>query len=349
MDRKWLYGLTLRQLSETVASLGLPAFTARQIASWIYNKGVAQIEAMTDISLRGRELLGRDHCVGRTAPSAVETSVDGTKKYLFRTSGGNHIETAYITDGDRATLCVSSQCGCRMGCRFCMTARGGFGGNLSAGEILNQIRSIPESDALTNVVYMGMGEPLDNLDAVLASLEVLTSDWGYGWSPTRITVSTIGVLPVLNRLLDDSRAHVAVSLHNPFPDQRASVMPVEKVWPVAEVVRLLRRYDFSHQRRISFEYIMFEGFNDSPAHIRELARLLDGLKCRINLIRFHAIPDSPFVSPSPERMVAFRDALTAKGIITTIRASCGEDIRAACGLLSIRQAVGYGLSAPNRP
>lgn len=334
MSKEPLYGKTLAQLQEVASSLGMPRYTAAQIAAWLYKKGVTEVALMTDISLANRTLLEQAYHVGLTAPVGVEQSADGTKKYLFPTSQGHFIESAYIPDRDRATLCVSSQAGCKMGCEFCMTGRQGFQQNLSANEILNQVRSIPEHETLTNLVYMGMGEPLDNLPEVLASLEVLTSEWGYAWSPTRITVSTIGVIPSLRQFLDATRVHLAVSLHNPFGDQRAGIMPVERAFPIAEVVALLKRYDFSHQRRVSFEYIVLRGLNDTPAHVRELARLLDGLRCRINLIRFHAIPGSPFVSPGEAEMVRFREALTRKGITTTIRASRGEDIQAACGLLS---------------
>ena len=224
-----------------------------------------------------------------------------------------------------------------MGCRFCATGRQGLQHSLSTNEILNQIESLPERERLTNVVFMGMGEPLDNLDSLLPALEVLTSAWGFGWSPTRITVSTAGVASRLERFLEAPQVHLAVSLHNPFPHERAEIMPIEKAWPIREVVEILRRYDFTHQRRVSFEYIVMSGLNDSPRHIRELCRLLDGIKCRINLIRFHKIPGSPYFSPDDRAMIAFRDALTAKGIHTTIRTSRGEDIQAACGLLSTAQ------------
>ena len=271
----------------------------------------------------------------------MQRSADGTKKYLFPTLQGRFIESAYIPDGDRATLCVSSQSGCRMGCRFCMTARQGFAHHLTAGEILNQIRSIPESDRLTNVVYMGMGEPLDNAEQVIRSIEVLTSDWGYGWSPTRITVSTVGVIPAMRELLRRTRVHLAVSLHDPIPAERAAMMPAERRYPIEQVVAELRRHDFAHQRRISFEYIVFRGVNDTPAHVAALTRLLAGLRCRINLIRFHAIPDAPFEGADEPTMVRLRDELSRRGITTTIRASRGEDIQAACGLLStLRQGNG---------
>lgn len=334
---EYLYGQTLSQLKALCNRLEMPRFAAKQIARWLYDKHVTTIEAMSDLSVRHRALLAETYEVGFTAPEKVSISADGTKKYLYRTSQNHFIESAYIPDGDRATLCISSQAGCRMGCRFCATGRQGLQHSLSTNEILNQIESLPERERLTNVVFMGMGEPLDNLDSLLPALEVLTSAWGFGWSPTRITVSTAGVASRLERFLEATQVHLAVSLHNPFPHERAEIMPIEKAWPIREVVEILRRYDFTHQRRVSFEYIVMSGLNDSPRHIRELCRLLDGIKCRINLIRFHKIPGSPYFSPDDRAMIAFRDALTAKGIHTTIRTSRGEDIQAACGLLSTAQ------------
>lgn len=334
---EYLYGQTLPQLEALCNRLEMPRFAAKQIARWLYDKHATTIEAMSDLSARHRALLAETYEVGLTAPEKVSISTDGTKKYLYRTSQNHFIESAYIPDGDRATLCISSQAGCRMGCRFCATGRQGLQHSLSTNEILNQIESLPERERLTNVVFMGMGEPLDNLDSLLPALEVLTSAWGFGWSPTRITVSTAGVASQLERFLEATQVHLAVSLHNPFPHERAEIMPIEKAWPIREVVEILRRYDFTHQRRVSFEYIVMSGLNDSPRHIRELCRLLDGIKCRINLIRFHKIPGSPYFSPDDRAMIAFRDALTAKGIHTTIRTSRGEDIQAACGLLSTAQ------------
>lgn len=334
---EYLYGQTLPQLEALCNRLEMPRFAAKQIARWLYDKHATTIEAMSDLSARHRALLAETYEVGLTAPEKVSISTDGTKKYLYRTSQNHFIESAYIPDGDRATLCISSQAGCRMGCRFCATGRQGLQHSLSTNEILNQIESLPERERLTNVVFMGMGEPLDNLDSLLPALEVLTSAWGFGWSPTRITVSTAGVASRLERFLEATQVHLAVSLHNPFPHERAEIMPIEKAWPIREVVEILRRYDFTHQRRVSLEYIVMSGLNDSPRHIRELCRLLDGIKCRINLIRFHKIPGSPYFSPDDRAMIAFRDALTAKGIHTTIRTSRGEDIQAACGLLSTAQ------------
>ena len=339
-EREHLYGRNPEQLAALCGEAGLPRFAARQIARWLYVRHTEDPRQMTDLPKGARELLAARFAPALHAPERVATSHDGTKKYLFRTLAGHYIESAYIPDGERATLCVSSQAGCRMGCRFCATGRQGLQESLPAAEILNQIVSLPERDRLTNLVFMGMGEPLDNADNVLQALEILTAEWGFGWSPTRITLSTAGVLPQLRRLLDASKVHLAVSLHNPFHEERMQIMPVERAWPVAEVVETLRAYDFTHQRRVSFEYIVMSGLNDTPRHVRGLLRLLNGLRCRINLIRFHRIPDSPYFSPDDEAMLRFRDELTARGIRTTIRASRGEDIQAACGLLSTRALEG---------
>ena len=332
-----LLGKTPGQLKEIALSEGLPAFTGNQIARWLYVRKVGDIDEMTDISKAGREKLKEKYETGLNRPLERLTSKDGTRKYLFPAGeGGEAVEAVMIPDGDRRTLCVSSQKGCKMGCRFCMTGRQGFHGNLTAAEILSQFISIDESDELSNAVFMGMGEPLDNWEEVSGAIEVLTAPWGFGWSPKRITLSTIGVLPNLKRFLDESRCHLAVSLHDPFPEERASIMPAEKGWPEREVIDLIRRYDFTGQRRVSFEYTMFAGFNDSPRHADELARMLRGLECRVNLIRFHRIPDFPYDCPSAEVMETFRERLEKRGLTATIRASRGEDIMAACGMLAGR-------------
>ena len=312
----------------------MPKFTAGQIAQWLYSKKVGSIDEMTNLSFKNRERLKEDYEVGATAPVHAMRSVDGTVKYLFRTPEGNFVESVYIPDGERATLCVSSQVGCKMNCKFCMTGKQGYSGSLTTAQIINQIYSIPERDTLTNIVFMGMGEPLDNLDAVLRSLEILTAKYGYGWSPKRITVSTVGLRRGLERFLNESDCHLAVSLHSPFPAQRAELMPAEKAFPITKIVELLRKYDFSKQRRLSFEYIVFGGVNDKLIYAKELVKLLRGLDCRINLIRFHAIPDVDLQGADMHTMLAFRDYLTQHGIFATIRASRGEDIFAACGMLS---------------
>jgi 23S rRNA (adenine2503-C2)-methyltransferase len=334
MQKERLYGKTLNELIAVTKRIGLPGFAAKQIADWLYKKEIQSIEEMTNLSKKTRELLATDYEIGLYAPVNVSESSDGTKKYLFKVLNDKFIETAYIPYDERATICVSSQVGCKMGCIFCMTGKQGFRGNLSANEILNQFRSLPEFSILSNIVYMGMGEPLDNLNEVLKSLEILTGEWGYGWSPTRITVSTVGLIDGIKEFLEKSRCHLAVSLHSPFDDERKKLMPVQRTNSVKEVLDVIRKFEINNQRRVSFEYILFKGMNDTPRHIKELARLLNGIKCRINIIRFHKIPGAEFQSPDPESLISFKEALNAKGILTTIRESRGLDIQAACGLLS---------------
>ena len=348
--RMKLLGRTPDELREIALAEGLPAYAGGQMASWIYQKKVRSIAQMTNLSKDARARLEQKYEVGVAEPLTCQISRDGTKKYLFPALcshlPGLHaededpalersaIEAVMIPDGDRRTLCISSQAGCKMGCRFCMTGRQGFHGHLSAGDIISQLIAVDESDELTNVVFMGMGEPLDNYENVRRAIEILTAPWGFAWSPKRITLSSIGVLPNLQRFLDESRCHLAISLHDPFGEERASLMPVQKVWPLEQVVELIRRYDFTGQRRVSFEYTMFAGLNDTRRHAEALVKLLRGLECRVNLIRFHKIPDFPYDTASDHIMEYFRDTLTKAGLTATIRASRGEDIYAACGMLA---------------
>ena len=369
-----LLGKTPEELRQIALEAGLPAFAGKQVAQWLYQKRVRSIADMTNLSKQGREVLSEHYEVGMVQPIDVQVSADGTKKYLFPVrcpvgaghddngvaghdgngvvahdvngvAGNEHrryeesfVEAVMIPDQERKTLCVSSQAGCKMGCKFCMTGRQGFHGNPDAADILSQFFAVDEAPELTNTVFMGMGEPLDNWEAVRRTIEVLTADWGLGWSPKRVTLSTIGVLPKLKQYLEESRCHLAVSLHNPFPAEREELMPVQKAWSITEVVRLIKQYDFSGQRRVSFEYTVFEGWNDAPRHADGLLHLLKGLECRVNLIRFHKIPDFPYGTASNKKMEAFRDRLTEGGITATIRASRGEDILAACGLLAGKHA-----------
>ena len=337
MSKYPLLGMNLVELQSLVKRLGMPGFTAKQIASWIYEKKVTSIDEMTNLSVKNRELLKQNYEVGVASPVDEMRSVDGTVKYLYQVGEGHFVESVYIPDGERATLCVSSQVGCKMNCKFCMTGKQGYTTSLTAAQILNQIYSVPERDTLTNVVFMGMGEPFDNLDEVLRALEILTADYGYKWSPKRITVSTVGLQKGLERFLEESDCHLAISLHSPFPSQRRELMPAEKAFSITEMVEILRRYDFSKQRRLSFEYIVFKGVNDSLIYAKELVKLLRGLDCRMNLIRFHAIPNVDLEGTDMESMIAFRDYLTQHGLFATIRASRGEDIFAACGMLSTAQ------------
>ena len=366
-----LLGKTLSELQVVAQSIGLQKFAGKQLAEWLYVRRATSFDEMTNISLRGRQALAEHYTIGRHAPVAQAESADGTKKYLFQI-GDQYIESVYIPEDDRATLCVSTQMGCKMGCRFCMTGTLGFHGQLPAAEILNQILyfqttqtspsntspnpskgGVPASTAhwgaleggggvpLTNIVYMGEGEPMDNLDNVLRSLQVMTAPWGCAWSAKRITVSSVGVLPQLKRYLEESECHLAISLHNPFSTERSEIMPAEKLYPLTSVLALLKQYDWTHQRRVSFEYICWAGQNDTPKHAKELVRLLRGLNCRINLIRFHAgveevshrAEQQSFPASDERQMEWMRDYLTDNGITTTIRRSRGEDILAACGML----------------
>jgi 23S rRNA (adenine2503-C2)-methyltransferase len=332
-----LFGKSLVELQEISLLLGLPKFTGKQLADWLYKKNISSVGEMTNLSKKAREIIDERFELGIIPPTRVQTSVDGTRKYLFLTIHNKYIETAMIPEEDRITVCLSTQVGCKMGCLFCLTGKQGFQGQLTAGEIVNQVRSIEEHDAVSNIVYMGMGEPFDNLEEVLKSLAIFTSDWGYAMSPRRITVSSIGIIPAMVRFLNESEAHLAISLHSPFDEERKKLMPVQIAYPIKEVISEIKKWNFGRQRRISFEYILFKGLNDSPYHVRELVRLLNGIRCRINLIRFHPIPGTPLVSPDDETINRFRDQLNEKGLLTTIRASRGQDIYAACGLLSTKE------------
>jgi len=350
-----LLGKTIEELQSVALSVGLPKFAGKQLAEWLYVRRVLSFDEMTNISLKGRDALKASYAIGRHAPVREAVSIDGTRKYLFEIKANSQepiansqfIESVYIPEEDRATLCVSTQAGCKMGCRFCMTGTLGFHGHLSAAEILNQIFEIDAlavadgRQPITNIVYMGEGEPMDNIDHVLRSLEIMTASYGCAWSPKRITVSTVGV-PAMKRFLEESECHLAVSLHNPFSIERAQIMPAEKMMPVSDVIALLRQYDWSHQRRVSFEYICWAGKNDSPRHAKELLRLLRGLNCRVNLIRFHEgveqvaktqTDERHFPGSNEKQMEWFRDYLSDNGLTTTIRKSRGEDILAACGML----------------
>ena len=339
-SEKTLLGMNLYELQEAVKELGMPKFTAKQIADWVYVQKVSSIDEMTNISKKNRELLSEHYSMGKASYLDRQVSVDGTIKYLFPTRSGKFVETVFIPDGDRATLCVSCQVGCKMNCLFCETGKQGFHGHLPASDILNQIYSLPEVERLTNVVYMGQGEPMDNLDNILKSTQILTADYAMAWSPKRITVSSVGVKDKLKRFLEESDCHLAISMHNPFPEERKEIMPAEKGMSIVDVVELLKNYDFSHQRRVSFEYIVFDGMNNTLRHAKEIIRLTKGLECRVNLIRWHTIPNVDLHGASIEKMEEFRNYLTQHGVFTTIRASRGQDIFAACGLLSTAKRNG---------
>jgi len=334
-NKQPLAGMTLDELQDAVLTLNMPKFTAKQLAQWIYGKRVNSFDQMLNISKANRELLESRYCVGLYPPSNAITSEDGTVKYLFDTGNNRAVEAVMIPEDDRATLCISSQNGCRMNCYFCMTGRQGFHGNLTANQIINQVLSVPESERLTNVVFMGMGEPLDNLEAVLNVIAILTEPWGLGWSPKRVTVSTVGLKPQLQVLCEQTSVHVALSVHNADADERGSMMPIQKIFPISDVLDMLGKYDFAHQRRLSVEYICFQWFNDDIQHAEKLRELLPDEHVRVNLIRYHPVPGvEKLRTSSDERMAYFRDYLNSKGVTCTVRRSRGEDIMAACGMLA---------------
>jgi 23S rRNA (adenine2503-C2)-methyltransferase len=336
-----LFGMTRDELRDLAVGHDQAAFAGDQLAEWIYRRRIADFDSMSNLQKSFRQELSEGFITGLLAPEQASESSDGTKKYLYR-AGSRFVEAAYIPEAHRNTLCLSTQVGCKMGCLFCMTGKQGFQENLEAGSIVNQLASLPEFDAVSNIVYMGMGEPFDNLEAVLRSLTILTAEWGFGLSPKRITVSTIGVLPAIRRFLAESEAHLAISLHSPFADERKRLMPIENVHPAHQVIELLKEADVAKRRRISFEYIMFDGVNDTPRHARELVRMLHGLNARINLIHFHPIPGTPLEASPEEQMESFRDRLKESGITATIRKSRGQDIQAACGLLSTKALLAPG-------
>ncbi len=337
---KLLLGKSLNEIENILSLFDAPKYRAKQITNWLYSRRVKSIDEMSDLPVMLRNKMKQDgYEVGRSEPYEMLRSSDGTEKYLFKTVNGGFVETVYIPDRDRATVCVSCQVGCKMNCLFCQTGKQGFHGNLTVSDILNQIFSLENSDKVTNIVFMGQGEPFDNLDNVMSALDVLTSSWGVAWSPKRITVSTVGLKKNLKRFLDESNCHLAISLHTPYHKQRLELMPAERQFTIEEIVNLLRGYDFSHQRRLSFEYIMFRGLNDDITAAKELVKLLHGLECRVNLIRFHKIPNVELYGCEHETMIRFRDYLTNHGVFTTIRASRGEDIFAACGLLSTAKII----------
>lgn len=333
-----IFGYTKAELAELVKSLGEPAFRAGQLFIWMYRDMVWEFSKMTNLSRDLRARLEENYTIQIYRHNHVDESDDGTKKYLYPAPGEKFVEAAFIPDRERATLCLSTQVGCKMGCLFCMTARQGFQGQLSVGEILSQVYTLPERDRLTNLVYMGMGEPMDNIDAVIDSIGIISDPQGLNMSQKRITVSTIGIIPAMRRYLEETRSPLAISIHNPIESERKQLMPVQSVYPIADVVQTLRDYDFK-DRKLSFEYIMFDGVNDSPRHANALVKLLNGLRCKVNLIHFHAIPDSPLKGSPRSAMEDFQRRLKTKGLMTTIRKSRGEDIQAACGLLSTLELV----------
>ncbi|MDR0972020.1 MAG: 23S rRNA (adenine(2503)-C(2))-methyltransferase RlmN [Bacteroidales bacterium] len=331
-----LLGKTLKELEDICLENKMPKFNAKQIASWLYKSDVNEICQMTNLSLKTREVLSERYSIGKIPHIKEMESKDATVKYLYKYDETTFVETVIIPDKARQTLCISSQGGCKMNCLFCATGKQGFQRNLTSGEIINFVASLPEKEDLSNIVFMGMGEPLDNFNEVVKAIEILTSQWGYAISPRRITLSTCGILPKLIDFIEKTECHIAISMHNPFHEERLRIMPIEKTYPIEEICNMLRNYNWYAQRRLTFEYILFERENDTYFHAKEISRLLRGLNARVNLIPYNPTPNSPFKGASQERMLQFQEELEKFHLITTIRKSKGEDILAACGLLSTK-------------
>ncbi len=321
-------------IEERITSWGFPAYRARQVRQWLYRGGPTTIDEWRNVPRALRERLGEELSLGARPPESVVESSDGTRKYLFPAGTSRAVEAAVIPDGHRTTLCLSSQVGCARGCRFCRTGMQGLHGNLDAADIINQFHSLPERETITNIVFMGMGEPLDNLRNVLAAIDTLTAQDAYGLGKRRITLSTIGIHRALATFLDRSEVHLAISVHSPFSEERANLVPAETGNPLQETVDLLRGRREDRRRRITFEYTLLKGVNDTERHARELVRIAGGLSIRVNLIAYHAVPGAPFAATPPERIVTFQQSLVAAGLKAFVRQSRGEDISAACGMLA---------------
>lgn len=341
-----LIGMSRAELRAVVGECGYRPFYADLIYETVFRHGEVEFERIerlpaplvTALSMRVRS--------GVMPPVRVESAADGTRKYLFpvgderwprvdrAAAGARLVEAVFIPEGDRDTLCVSTQVGCKMGCRFCLTARQGFRGHLTAAEIINQYYALPERERVTNVVFMGMGEPLDNLAATRRALELFTDPRGIGLGMSKVTVSTVGIVPAMQTLYRETRFRIALSLHSPFEEERAALMPITKAHGIEAVLNTIREARLPKNRRTMVEYLMIAGVNDSDRHLSRLIELLSTFRCTVNLIPYHPIPDLDFRSSDFPRIAHFRDRLIKAGIVATIRESRGLEVAAACGMLS---------------
>ncbi len=340
----------LRELSQDklirfVEQLGQPAFRGKQLLPWLYKPGPASFSAMSDLAKDFRALLARQAYISSLAPVAVARSRDGAVKFVFALEDGHAIESVLIPEEDRNTLCISSQAGCAMGCSFCFTGKMGFGRNLRVAEIVGQVCAVRDwmrehqLPPLTNLVFMGMGEPLANLDRVLDAISLFTEQRGLDFSNRRITVSTCGLVPQMLRLGEESEVNLAISLHAADDATRSRLMPVNRRYPLAELIDAARRYRQKRRKRVMFEYTLLAGINDSDADAERLTRLLRGIRCKINLLGVNPVADSDFRSPGTERILHFQSILRAQGYTVFIRQSRGSDIAAACGQLAGKTAL----------
>lgn len=335
MNRRSVAGSDLTDTGEFLGSLGIDERHSRRLLYWIYRRGIKSFREINDIPAGAINILSENAITGLNTPIASALSADGSVKYLFNTADGLTHETVWLPDGKRSTVCVSVQSGCRMGCRFCATGKNGWGGNLSAGDIVNQVISIPHP--VTHVVMMGMGEPGDNIDEVLKACRILTAEWGLAVGRNRVTVSSVGVVPSVKRLLEETECNITLSLHSPFREERMEVIPAESRWPFAETLELLKSYDNRRKRRFTVAYVMIKGKNDSERHLEELKRLLSGTGIRVNLLPYHALEGDDASSSGPEVMMRFKHELVTSGIGASVRKSRGSDIDAACGMLAAKR------------
>jgi len=315
-------------------------FHARQIFRWLYRRGVADIEAMTDLSRELRAALARDFTLSSLTLAHRETSSDGTEKFLLRLADGKHIESVFIPDTPAMTFCISTQVGCAMACAFCLTGKMGLVRNLTAGEIAGQVRvlagALDMRESPFNIVLMGMGEPLHNYDETMKALRILTDEHGFDMPARRITLSTVGLLPALERLASEPvMPNLAISLHAPTDFQRGELVPINRKYGVSDIIEACRRFPLQKRRRITFEYVLLAGVNDSPQDARRLARLVAGVKSKVNLIPLNAAAGIPFERPSDEAIDRFARIVSEHGVDVSVRKSRGRDIRAACGQLIV--------------
>jgi 23S rRNA (adenine2503-C2)-methyltransferase len=333
-----LKDLSLEELENLIAGLGKEQYRARQIMRWLYRHGASSLEEMTDLAKELRAELGRTAQISSLAPLAVEQSSDGTRKYLFDLRDGNQVESVLIPDDGRLTLCISTQAGCAMGCRFCLTGMGGFARDLTTGEILDQIlgvvREFGPKEQITNCVLMGMGEPLANYECVKRALGIMASDLGFGLSRRRVTLSTVGLIPQMKWLFAEGvPCRLAVSLNAATQKARAYLMPIARRYPLSALLAACRSLPLPPRERVTFEYVMIQGINDAEGDARRLAEILRGIRCKVNLIPLNECPEIPFRRPRGKAVLLFQKILMEGGYTTIIRESRGGSISAACGQL----------------
>lgn len=329
-----LIGFTPQELSSALQEYGVTSHQVERLMRWIYRKRGKDISTFSDVPKSILQAVRQDYWIGLYPPLEIKQSEDGSVKYLFCNRQKQVFEAVAMNSGNRHTLCLSTQSGCRMGCRFCRTGSIGYRGNLVAGDIINQVLSMPDSKRLNRIVLMGMGEPLDNLEAVNKSLEILTADWGFALGKSNITISTVGLLSGLEAFLKSPRCNLAISLHSPFPDEREMLMPLERTNPISEIIKLLKSYPLKKPLRLTFEYVALGSLNLSENHAKATAALLKGLSCHLNIIPWNQHGAATFHTPTNDEVVNFMEILNAEGIPANLRKSMGVDIDAACGQMA---------------